>query len=260
MYMFQKIKKSSAVVTKSDAWHDFVAWCRKHYLALFIWGTIIIFIAVLVIIYVLSQIEQSPNTLASFSDSADYWIALLGAALSYAGTCFIGIIAMWQNKKLSVVNDKLLQIEELRITPKFKCKPGTLTSPENRKTDSYIIIEHISGECAYDLKIENFELSINGVKVSSFPKEQKIPSQIYIEHHLYHRFSLPFVLNPDDELLATLTLHYRDSFGKTYQPSFTVPWKSPRAFADDQNRSSKTNALSTEKIPVCATSQTGPTI
>lgn len=258
--MCKKNKKTPTEPTTNKTWHSFVAYCHEHYLMLFIGGTIAIFFVVLLLIYLLARIEQAPTTTTTFAQSADQWIALICATLSYAGTCFIGIIAMWQNKKLSVVNDKLLKIEELKIAPKFKCKPGAFDFPENNGTDSCIIIEHIGGECAYSLKIAALELFINGTEVLSFPKALKIPSQIYIGNRLYYRFSLPFVLNPDDELLATLTLHYRDSFEKTYQPSFTVPWKSPRAFADDQNRLGKSNASNIDKIPVGAIHPTGSSI
>ncbi|WP_195199847.1 hypothetical protein [Faecalispora jeddahensis] len=60
----------------------------------------------------------------------DQWTSLAGGLLAYVGTCFIGLLTLWQNIRFKIENDKsqfllnsfnqrLLNVEEKRVEPVF---------------------------------------------------------------------------------------------------------------------------------------------
>lgn len=195
----------------------------KYHVWPFVLGTIIVFFLVFGVIEVMALYEQNEDARFTFVNSADKWIALVGAILSYIGTCFVGIIAMWQNNQLSKINVRLLRIEEVKLIPKLNFKPGRLTFPADGGTCFSFIIEHKSGDVANNPQIKNITLKNRGVQLT-LVSQPILPQNIYAETYRSYNFMCSETLTEFDEADMSFTLCFADVLNEVHEISVEIHW------------------------------------
>lgn len=221
---------------------------NRHYIRPYVIGAVAFFFVVFGFIEVLALLEPNFRPRFTFLPTSDNWIALIGAILSYVGTCFIGIIAMWQNKQLSGINEKLMKIEEVKLTPRFNCKPGQpILSPG--KTSFCLILEHIGGATAIDVRITDLAVYIGNTMLvpTSFGP---FPDHFCEGASWRYHFDCNYVLRYDEEAYATFTLSFSDILGKSYMEFYPITWKSQSSFHHkDQNSAEEVLVGASNNVP-----------
>lgn len=196
---------------------------HKYRIWPFVLGTIGGLALVLVIIESIALYGESTNTKFVFLETADKWIALIGAILSYVGTCFIGIIAMWQNKELNKVNERLLTIEERRIVPKLACKANNIKHIGGRAR-LYFQIEHVSGDAAKDIRIEDIVIFSASGEFQYTEKSNDRSGDLCDGIQTYW-VECEDVVNEWDDIEMEFCLCFSDILGASYRVSQRVQWK-----------------------------------
>lgn len=96
----------------------------------------------------------------------DQWIGIMGAILAYIGTGSLGILALWQNEKVSELSRDLQYREIMKNTPKLSLEIGYYNVPlENvqLKPPFYIVmIRNVCAEYINMLSINKLQISISG--------------------------------------------------------------------------------------------------
>ena len=82
-------------------------------------GLIIIFLSCFgpTVVEWLYKLGNSSQILLSSSFKADEILEYYGVILAFLGTIFLGLVAIWQNKKTTGINDRLLELEESNWCP-----------------------------------------------------------------------------------------------------------------------------------------------
>lgn len=196
---------------------------HKYRIWPFVLGTVVGFVLVLGIVEVLASYEENANAKFVFLKTADKWIALIGAILSYVGTCFIGIIAMWQNKELNKVNERLLTIEERRVIPKLACKANNIKHI-NGKVRLYFQVEHVSGDAAKGIKIENIAIFGASGEFQYTAKSDDRSGDLCDGIQKYW-VECEDVVNEWDDIEMEFCLCFSDILGVSYRVLQSIRWK-----------------------------------
>ena len=169
-------------------------------------------------------VENDPNARYKFFESADKWIALIGAILPYVGTCFIGIVAVWQNKELNKVNERLLKIEERKVIPKLLCKANNMKHV-GEGVCLYFQVEHRSGEEAYNLQITDVVISQGEQVLTQTYMLQRSDDVLYPDGHLIYWVECSDVVDEMSEIKMRFTLCYEDVMGISHKRPQRIYWK-----------------------------------
>lgn len=228
---------------------------HKYRIWPFVVGVTVGLFFVLGVIEVIALLEERENAKFAFLGTADKWIALIGAILSYVGTCIIGIIAMWQNRNLSELNERLLSIEEKKVAPKLFCKANNVRNTEEG-IRLFFQIEHRSGEEAYNLQITEVTMFQNekvftNVKVSPLNHDNDI---VYVDGYLIYCIDCSDIVSEDSEIEMKFTLCYDDILGISHKVSQYVYWKkrSRNEYEDHNNvPQSRNDANERELAGIC---------
>lgn len=86
---------------------------------------------------------------------AGQWVTFTGGLLAYGGTCFLGVLTIWQNVSLRKMNEKLLDIELWKNKPIFQV---------------FIQLQDYSiNTMTYDISIKNIGMTaVRGGEITGF--------------------------------------------------------------------------------------------
>lgn len=202
---------------------------KKHPIAPFIIGVFIWLIIVIGGIQLLSMIETSNKSGLRFVDSADHWIALISAILPYAGTCFIGIIAMWQNQKLSKINEYMMNMEKAKLLPIIYCKRNNVKH-KNGKLRLYFQLEHKGGNMARSIVIKN--IIVNRGDCEQSVGDMELKKDLYIEDTIWGYIECEDIGMLEDDIVVTFDLTFDDISGESYVLPKEISW----VWRDDSDR------------------------
>lgn len=90
-------------------------WMRKHKICVFILA-IVIFAFPLVIVQILYKVDCKITWLQSAWNSGDL-LSYIAGFEAFIGTVSLGLVSVWQNQRAYNISDRMLKIEEQRVSP-----------------------------------------------------------------------------------------------------------------------------------------------
>lgn len=194
---------------------------KRHPIAPFVIGIFVWLLMVIGGIQILSMIEISNKSGLHFVSSAGYWIALISAILPYAGTCFIGIIAMWQNQKLSNINEYMMNMEKAKLIPIIHCKRNKVKH-KSGKLKLYFQLEHKGGNMARSIVIKN--IIVNRGDCEQSVGDMKLKKDLYIGDTIWEYVECEDIGRLEDDIVVTFDLTFDDISGESYVLPKEISW------------------------------------